>query len=123
LPPAVAQLLRECAATILDETTSVKRLVDEFSQFSRLLAAQPVVCDLNDIVRSGLNFFDGRLEGIDVHVELAAGLPPVCVDPEQFKRVIINLVDNAAEAMQDSHVRILNVDTRPGISEAVEIVV
>ena len=39
---ATAQMLRECAGTILDETTSVKRLVDEFSQFSRLPAAKPV---------------------------------------------------------------------------------
>jgi PAS domain S-box-containing protein len=123
LPPAIAQMLRECASTILDETSSVKRLVDEFSQFSRLPAAQPVLCDLNDVVRSGLNFFDGRLEGINVSTELTPGLPLVSVDPEQFKRVIINLVDNAAEAMQDSHVRILNVETRPGIADTVEIVI
>jgi signal transduction histidine kinase len=88
-----------------------------------LPAAKPVVCDLNDIVRSGMNFFEGRLEGIDVFVELAPGLGPVSVDPEQFKRVIVNLVDNAAEAMQDSHVKILHVETRPGIAETVEVVI
>jgi nitrogen fixation/metabolism regulation signal transduction histidine kinase len=123
LPPATAQILRECAAIILDETSSVKRLVDEFSQFSRLPAAQPKLCDLNDIVRSGLNSFDGRLEGIELHVDLADGLPPVSVDPEQFKRVIVNLVDNAAEAMQDTHIRALTVETRPGPADTVEIVV
>ena len=123
MPAATAQILRECASSILDETASVKRLVDEFSQFSRLPSAQPVVCDLNDVVRSGLNFFDGRLDGIDVRIDLAHGLPPVVVDPEQFKRVIVNLVDNAAEAMQDSPVRLLHVETRPGPAETVEVVV
>ena len=65
-------------------------------------AAQPVTCDLNDVVTSGLGVFAGRLEGIEVNVDLAAGLPPVSIDPEQFKRVVVNLIDNAAEAMQDS---------------------
>ena len=96
------KVVRECAETILEETASVKRLVDEFSQFSRLPAAQPVTCDLNDVVASGLAVFAGRLEGIEVRVDLAPGLPPVSVDPEQFKRVVVNLIDNAAEAMQDS---------------------
>jgi nitrogen fixation/metabolism regulation signal transduction histidine kinase len=121
LPLNVRDLLTECAGTILEETASVKRLVDEFSQFSRLPAAQPVVCDMNDVVALGMSVFEGRLEGIQVHVELAAGLPAVVVDPEQFKRVVVNLVDNAAEAMQDSPLKMLNVTTRPGIAETVEI--
>jgi PAS domain S-box-containing protein len=121
LPSNVRDLLTECAGTILEETASVKRLVDEFSQFSRLPAAQPVVCDINDVITVGMSVFEGRLEGIQVHVELAPGLPAVVVDPEQFKRVVVNLVDNAAEAMQDSPLKILNVTTRAGIAETVEI--
>ena len=96
------KVVRECAETILEETASVKRLVDEFSQFSRLPAAQPVTCELNDVVASGLGVFAGRLEGIELRVDLAPGLPQVSIDPEQFKRVVVNLIDNAAEAMQDS---------------------
>ncbi|MDE3197805.1 MAG: HAMP domain-containing protein [Acidobacteriota bacterium] len=121
LSPAVRDLMIECANTILDETTSVKRLVDEFSQFSRLPSAQTVLCSLNDVVATGMAVFEGRLEGIEVHVDLAPQLPPVMVDPEQFKRVIVNLVDNAAEAMQDSPLKILNVTVRPGFAETVEI--
>src|SRR6202035_2546626 len=117
VPPGPAfdkfdKVVRECAETILEETASVKRLVDEFSQFSRLPAAQPVTCDLNDIVTSGLGVFAGRLEGIEVNVDLAAGLPQVTIDPEQFKRVVVNLIDNAAEAMQYSPSKILTIQTR-----------
>ncbi|MDQ1472929.1 MAG: two-component system, NtrC family, nitrogen regulation sensor histidine kinase NtrY [Bryobacterales bacterium] len=122
LPVSVDQLLRECAGTILEETASVKRLVDEFSQFSRLPAARPVICDLNDVVMTGMSVFEGRLEGIELTLDLAPGLPPVSVDPEQFKRVVVNLVDNAAEAMQDSPVKILQVMTRAGLAESVELV-
>jgi nitrogen fixation/metabolism regulation signal transduction histidine kinase len=123
LPPAVDKALRECVSTILEETASVKRLVDEFSQFSRLPAARPVLCDVNDAVSSGLSVFEGRLDGIALHVDLAPNLPQVMVDPEQIKRVVVNLVDNAAEAMVDSPARELAVQTRAGESDSVEIVV
>ena len=89
----------------------MKTLADEFSQFSRFPAAQPVPSDLNEIVRNALDVFAGRLDGIDLRVDLAPGLPPVHVDPEQFKRVVVNLVDNAAEAMRDSPVKRLLVAT------------
>ncbi len=121
-PSATDSVLRECAETILDETASVKRLVDEFSQFARLPAAQPVICDLNDVVRNGVGVFEGRLEGIEVNVDLAPDLPPVSIDPEQIKRVVVNLIDNAAEAMQDSPLKVLNIQTRPGLADTVEIV-
>lgn len=122
LPPAMDKVVRECAETILEETASVKRLVDEFSQFSRLPAAQPVTCGLNDVVTSGLGVFAGRLEGIEVHVDLAPELPLVSIDPEQFKRVVVNLIDNAAEAMQESATKILIVQTRAGLGDTVEII-
>jgi two-component system, NtrC family, nitrogen regulation sensor histidine kinase NtrY len=123
LPEAVDRVLRECASTILDETASVKRLVDEFSQFSRLPAAQLVLCDLNEVVANGIGVFEGRLEGIELTIDLSAGLPPVMADPEQLKRVVVNLIDNAAEAMQDSPVKILVVQTQSGSADSVEIVV
>lgn len=123
LPPGVDRVLRECAGTILEETASVKRLVDEFSQFSRLPAAQLVQCELNDVVASGIGVFEGRLEGIDLTIDLAEGLPAVMADPEQLKRVVVNLIDNAAEAMQDSPVKELVVETRPGPGDSAEIVI
>ncbi len=118
----VDRVVRECAGIILDETASVKRLVDEFAQFSRLPAAQPSICDLNDVVANGIAVFEGRLEGIELNVDLAPGLPPVSIDPEQFKRVVVNLIDNAAEAMQDSALKILTIQTRAGLADTVEIV-
>ncbi len=96
------RILRECSVTIAREVESVRTLVDEFSQFTRFPAAQPVVSDLNQVVDNALAVFDGRLDGIGVDKHLAATLPAVNVDREQFKRVVVNLVDNAAEAMQDS---------------------
>ena len=81
----------------------MKTLVDEFSHFARLPAAQPVPSDLNEVVENALAVFAGRLDEIEVRKNLASGLPLVNIDREQFKRLVVNLIDNAAEAMRDSH--------------------
>jgi two-component system nitrogen regulation sensor histidine kinase NtrY len=117
------RIIRDCAATISREVESVKNLADEFSQFSRFPAAQPTSCDLNEIVHNALDVFADRLVGIDLRVELAPNLPTVEVDPEQFKRVVVNLVDNAAEAMRDSLLKRLLVATHATSSDTVELLV
>lgn len=120
--PEAERVLRQCSAIIVREVQSVKALADEFSQFSRFPAAQPVAMNLNLAVRNGLDVFTGRLEGIELEVDLASDLPLVNVDPEQIKRVVVNLVDNAAEAMRDSMVRRLLVATR-AYGDTVELLV
>ncbi|SRR5579875_399125 len=117
------RILRECSATIAREVESVKSLADEFSRFSRFPAAQPVPSDLNEITRNALDVFAGRLDGIDLRVDLGSHLPPVNVDPEQFKRVIVNLVDNAAEAMRESPLKRLFVATRANSADSVELLI
>ena len=105
LPPNTRRILHECAATISQSVESVKTLVDEFSQFARFPTAQPVRSDLNEVVAEALAVFQGRLEGITIQTSFAPNLPAVNLDREQFQRVVVNLVDNAAEAMQDSLVK------------------
>ncbi|HYL37883.1 MAG TPA: ATP-binding protein [Bryobacteraceae bacterium] len=121
--PDTSRILLECSATIAREVESVRTLVDEFSQFTRFPAAHPVPSDLNEIVENALAVFNGRLAGIEVQKELSSGLPAVKVDPEQFKRVVVNLVDNAAEAMQDSLLKQLYVSTQPTLADSVELTI
>jgi two-component system nitrogen regulation sensor histidine kinase NtrY len=123
LPPATDRILHECTATISKSVESVKTLVDEFSQFARFPTAQPVRCDLNTVVEEALTVFRGRLDGIEMQASFAPNLPAVNLDPDQFRRVVVNLVDNAAEAMQDSLVKRLLIATQPGAAEMVELVV
>jgi two-component system nitrogen regulation sensor histidine kinase NtrY len=121
--PETRRILRECSVTIASEVESVRTLVDEFSQFGRFPAAQPVVSDLNQVVDKALLVFEGRLDGIVVQKELDPTLPAVSIDREQFKRVVVNLVDNAAEAMQDSFLKRLYIGTRATDADSVELVV
>jgi len=121
--PDTRRILQECSTTIAREVESVRTLVDEFSQFSRFPAAQPVPSDLNEVVEKALSVFEGRLEGIQVRTDLADDLPAVHLDREQFKRVVVNLVDNAAEAMQESPSKRLYIATRHTEIDSVELIV
>ena len=121
LPPEARAILEECTQTIQQEVETVKSLVNEFSQFSRFPTAQPVATDLNEIVESALALFTGRLDGIALCVKLDRKLPLVFADREQLKRVIVNLVDNAAEAMRETPVRRLLVATSQSSPDLIEL--
>ena len=116
------KLAAECAGLIEREVQTLESLVEEFSQFARFPAAKLAPADLNTIVESAVALFQGRLDGIAVKIELADCLPLVKADPELMRHVLANLIDNAAEAMEDSAVRQLHVSTHVvGDGDAVEI--
>jgi nitrogen fixation/metabolism regulation signal transduction histidine kinase len=100
LPPDLLRVVSESAALVGHEVATLKSLVDEFSAFARFPASQPLPSSLNDIVENALKIFAGRLNGIEIHRELSPNLPPALVDPEQVKRAVANLIDNAAEALE-----------------------
>jgi nitrogen fixation/metabolism regulation signal transduction histidine kinase len=108
---ASLKTIQECAATIAGAVETVRTLVNEFASLAQFPAPQPQPSSLNGIVEAALAMFNGRLDGISVHTSLAADLPPVMADPEAIKRVLANLVDNAAEAMQHSLLRELHIAT------------
>jgi nitrogen fixation/metabolism regulation signal transduction histidine kinase len=113
MPPDQTSLsvIHGCAETITEAVQTVRSLVDEFSSLARFPAAQPRPADINEIVEATLAMFNGRLDGIHVETQLDPTLPLAMADPEAIKRALANLIDNAAEAMQDSHVREIHIST------------
>ena len=105
------KIIRQCAGTISSSVETVRKLVNEFSTLARFPAAKPQPSDINTIVNEALLMFDGRLDGIGVQRLLSSDLPLVQADPEAMKRVIANLVDNAAEALQDSLMKEIVIST------------
>ena len=98
-PPASRELVDECTTTIVGEVESLKALVDEFAQFARMPAPKTVPSDLNALLTETLALYNGLFREIALEPRFEAGLPPVRVDVEQIRRVVINLVDNAVEAL------------------------
>jgi two-component system nitrogen regulation sensor histidine kinase NtrY len=111
-PPELARLAGECAGLIEREVRVLESLVGEFSQFARFPSAKLSPASPNEIVTEALSVFDGRLEGIRVRKDLAPGLPAIRADAEQLRRVLVNLIDNAAESMEGSAVKELSLSTR-----------
>ncbi|HTV66634.1 MAG TPA: ATP-binding protein [Bryocella sp.] len=121
---ASLSIIRQCAATISSSLETVRTLVDEFSMLARFPASKPQPSDINGIVDQALLMFNGRLDGIRVQRVLASALPLVQADPDAMKRVIANLVDNAAEALEDSLVKEIVISTAlMDDRDAVEIVI
>ena len=98
----VVATVEESVSLIGREVATLKALVDEFAHFARFPALRPAPSSLNAIIENALRVFDGRLSGIEVHSQLAPNLPLIQVDPEQMKRALVNLIDNAAEALEHS---------------------
>ena len=121
---ASMEVIRGCANTIGKAVETVRTLVDEFSVLARFPTSRPQPSSLNELVEAALSMFDGRLDNIRLHTELAADLPNVMADPDAIKRAVANLVDNAADAMQDSVLREITISTSLlGSRDAVELVV
>jgi two-component system nitrogen regulation sensor histidine kinase NtrY len=98
-PSSAKELVDECTTTIVGEVESLKGLVDEFSQFARMPAPRTVPTDLEQLITETLSLYNGIFAGVRIEQRFGAGVPLVRLDVEQVRRVIINLVDNAVEAM------------------------
>ncbi|PSH04955.1 MAG: hypothetical protein CXZ00_04210 [Acidobacteria bacterium] len=108
---ASQEVIKGCADTIGSAVETVRKLVDEFSTLARFPQSRPQLADLNEIILSAMALFDGRLTGVNMQLNLADDLPPVMVDPEGIKRVVANLVDNAAESLNGCMVREIRIGT------------
>ena len=98
-PPPARAIVDECTSTIVGEVESLKALVDEFAQFARMPAPKTVPADLNRLAGEALTLYNGLFHTIHIERRFDESLPPVRLDVEQIRRVIINLVDNAVEAL------------------------
>ncbi len=131
-PPQAKALVDECTATIVGEVESLKGLVDEFSQFARMPSPRTVPTDLAQLITDTIALYNGIFADVRIQQRFAPGVPLVMLDPEQVRRVIINLVDNSIEAMErcgeivvetqldaaNNVVRVVVADNGPGIPPA-----
>ena len=108
-------IIRRCVEVILLSVESMRELVDQFSSLAEFPAPRPKPTSLNAIVEAAVLVFQGRLEGVHIEQRLMPDLPLVMADPQSLQRALANLIDNAAEAMQSTFVRVLSIET--GMSE------
>lgn len=95
----VNAVINECTETIAREVAGLKAMVDEFSRFARLPLAKLEAANLNEVIRQAVALYDGRLDGVTIKTELDNDLPHAMLDSEQLRRVFVNLIDNANNAL------------------------
>lgn len=103
------EVFKKSTKTIIKEVDGLKRLVDEFSRFGKMPDINKVPSDINAIIEEVVNLYRAY-KNLKINISVPEDTPLVDLDAEQFKRVLINLVDNATQAMGDSGIIDITVD-------------
>ncbi len=108
--PDFAEILDESTTTVLQEADRLKHIVSEFSDFARMPKPEFGRIDLNEVVRSAMTLY---LEAAPVSVQLAP-LPELDADKAQIHQIVLNLVENARDAIKGRSDGKITVSTRLG---------
>jgi nitrogen fixation/metabolism regulation signal transduction histidine kinase len=112
--PDMEETIERGTRVIVEEVAFLKSLVDEFSRFSRLPPMRPEPTDLPALARSAVRLFEEEREGVSVRVESGLSRDTVRLDPDQIKRALVNLIDNALEACGESGEIVVRLTDREG---------
>lgn len=96
--PEEESLVQECTSTIIRQVDELKEMVNEFSEYARLPAANPVLNNLNAAIAEVATLYQQAHRNVNFRMNLAEDIPMFSFDREQIKRVLINLLENAVAA-------------------------
>lgn len=87
---------------ILEQTRRISQITRQISEFTVPLSPEPQMLDLNSLVSSTCNFirFDKRFRRIELHQVLDSQLPAVTAVADHVTQILINLLVNAADAIE-----------------------
>jgi len=89
----------ECTNMIVKQVDELKNLVNEFSNFARMPASQPSPNDLNEVLSEALLLYQEAHRNVDFTFLPDPKVPVFNLDRDQIKRVVINLLENAVDAL------------------------
>jgi two-component system, NtrC family, sensor histidine kinase HydH len=127
--PAAQEKLR----IIQNEVRRLESFLGELRDFLRPVLPNKQIINVNEVIRDVTALMGDAIgeKGVALEEQLAPNLPPVEVDPNQIKQVLVNLVKNAVEATEgegkiflssgakDAQVWFAVRDTGKGMSEDV----
>ncbi|MGV8898582.1 MAG: ATP-binding protein [Burkholderiaceae bacterium] len=96
-----AALLDRGTATIVNQVTAMKHMVDSFRDYARTPPAVLAPLDLNALIRETLQLYLSNDASDTIHLSLAADLPELLGDPTQLRQVVHNLLQNAQDAVNE----------------------
>lgn len=92
-------VFEECVDTIIQEVDDLKGMINEFSNFARMPVFDPVDTNIENVINETISLYKTSMKDVKIDLVSSGEMPSLKLDPDQIKRVFINLVDNAIEAM------------------------
>lgn len=96
---------------IVSQVDDMRILVNEFSQFARLPQIQTVPGQINDNLLKTAQIYLDTHSQIHFELEFEKSIPEFKFDPDQLKRVFVNLIDNAVAAVQGESKPVIKIQT------------
>lgn len=132
-PAQFLEVFQESTATLKTELSNLNRIVDRFSEFSKMPAPQFARVNVNGALRNSVRLFEPQFNAVGkphiaTEVSLAETQPEIVADPDLLHRAFQNLMLNAMDAMpaggtltlrtidDDDYVRIEVGDTGKGLT-------
>ena len=129
-----AAIFEECTEVIIRQVDEMKQLVDEFSRFARLPEIKPRPGEFAAFLEESLALFRQAHPAVDFNLKINDKIPVFSFDPEQMRRVLTNILDNAVTAMQErgqidltleadadmSSLRLTIADSGPGLAPEIQ---
>jgi len=94
-----SEIFRSCVDTIIQEVDDLKNMVNEFSNFARMPSFNPVDVNIKDLANETISLYKTSMRNVKINIINTESVPQLKLDPDQIKRVFINLIDNAIESM------------------------
>ncbi len=93
-------------AVIKTEIDRLTELVNHFLDFARPKPLHKIKCNINLLIQDTLNFLDIELKKnyINIKLSLYSTLPTIYCDHNQIKQIFINIILNAVNAIQNTHI-------------------
>jgi two-component system nitrogen regulation sensor histidine kinase NtrY len=92
-------VFEQCTDTIVRQVDDIRRMVDEFSRFSRMPKPVMALEDVADTVRQAVFLMRVGHADIDIDVEIAQESMPARFDRRLISQALTNIVKNAVEAI------------------------
>jgi nitrogen fixation/metabolism regulation signal transduction histidine kinase len=109
-----AEMVDRSTHTIVQQVESMKRMVNDFSEYARAPAMQLSAFDLNQLVTEVADLYRSQEAGVELSTDLAANAPPLEADRSRIRQILNNLLTNAFEALEGVRPAAIAVRTELG---------
>jgi two-component system nitrogen regulation sensor histidine kinase NtrY len=94
------KVFEECTNMIISQVEELKLLVNEFSRFARMPTSNPKPDNISEIIRDSVSLYKESQKDVKIVFNDSNEVPVFKIDREQMKRLMINLLDNAIDAIE-----------------------